>query len=91
MTSATSGAPGAPILPDYAPVPRSSLGPAVNDQGCYVGRVERNLHWVTDGDYHSAFLTTPEWRRAVRRAPVHRPQPAAGRERCRRRHCRCRS
>jgi glyoxylase-like metal-dependent hydrolase (beta-lactamase superfamily II) len=58
MTSATSGAPGAPILPDYAPVPRSSLGPAVNDQGYYVGRVERNLYWVTDGDYHSAFLTT---------------------------------
>jgi hypothetical protein len=60
MTSATSGAPGAPILPDYAPVPRSSLGPAVNDQGYYVGRVERNLYWVTDGDYHSAFLTTPD-------------------------------
>jgi glyoxylase-like metal-dependent hydrolase (beta-lactamase superfamily II) len=58
MTSATSGAPGAPILPDYAPVPRSSLGPALNDQGYYVGRVERNLYWVTDGDYHSAFLTT---------------------------------
>jgi len=47
-----------PILPDYAPVPRASLGPAVNDQGYYAGRVERNLYWVTDGDYHSAFLTT---------------------------------
>jgi glyoxylase-like metal-dependent hydrolase (beta-lactamase superfamily II) len=58
MTSPTSGASGAPILPDYAPVPRTSLGPAVNDQGYYVGRVERNLYWVTDGDYHSAFLTT---------------------------------
>ncbi len=58
MTSPASGAPGAPILPDYAPVPRASLGPAVNDQGYYVGRVERNLYWVTDGDYHSAFLTT---------------------------------
>jgi glyoxylase-like metal-dependent hydrolase (beta-lactamase superfamily II) len=45
-------------LPDYAPVPRSSLGPAVNDQGYYVGRVERNLYWITDGDYTSAFLTT---------------------------------
>jgi hypothetical protein len=22
-----------PILPDYVPVPRASLGPAVNDQG----------------------------------------------------------
>src|ERR1700730_13515896 len=41
---------------------RSSIlarpGPALNDQGYYVGRVERNLYWVTDGDYHSAFLTT---------------------------------
>jgi len=58
MTSPISGTPRVPILPDYAPVPRSSLGPAANDQGYYVGRVERNLYWVTDGDYHSAFLTT---------------------------------
>jgi glyoxylase-like metal-dependent hydrolase (beta-lactamase superfamily II) len=47
-----------PILPDYVPVPRSSLGPALNERGYYVGRVERNLYWVTDGDYHSAFLAT---------------------------------
>ena len=47
-----------PILPDYVPVPRASLGPALNDQGYYAGRVERNLYWVTDGDYHSAFLAT---------------------------------
>jgi glyoxylase-like metal-dependent hydrolase (beta-lactamase superfamily II) len=39
-------------------VPRSSLGPALNDQGYYVGRVERNLDWVTDGVDQSAFLTT---------------------------------
>src|SRR5260370_15687747 len=58
MTSHASGAPGAPTLPEYVPVPPASLGPAVNDQGYYVGRVERNLYWVTDGDYHSAFLTT---------------------------------
>jgi glyoxylase-like metal-dependent hydrolase (beta-lactamase superfamily II) len=32
--------------------------PALNDRGYYVGRVERNLYWVTDGDYHSAFLAT---------------------------------
>jgi hypothetical protein len=25
-----------PALPDYAPIPRSSLGPALNDQGYYV-------------------------------------------------------
>jgi glyoxylase-like metal-dependent hydrolase (beta-lactamase superfamily II) len=45
-------------LPDYAPIPRSALGPALNDQGYYVGRVERNLYWVTDGVYQSAFMTT---------------------------------
>src|SRR4051812_24371450 len=45
-------------LPDYAPVPGSAFGPALNEQGYYVGRVERNLYWVTDGTYQSAFLTT---------------------------------
>src|ERR1700737_3880092 len=47
-------------LPDYAPVPRAGLGPALNEQGYYVGRVERNLYWVTDGTYQSAFLTTSD-------------------------------
>ncbi len=47
-------------LPDYAPVPRSALGPALNEQGYYVGRVERNLYWVTDGTYQSAFLITKD-------------------------------
>jgi hypothetical protein len=32
-------------LRDYAPVPRSALGPDLNEQGYYVGRVERNLNW----------------------------------------------
>jgi glyoxylase-like metal-dependent hydrolase (beta-lactamase superfamily II) len=58
VTSPTTGAPGVTDLPDYAPVPRSALGPALNDQGYFVGRVERNLYWVTDGTYNSAFLTT---------------------------------
>ena len=40
-TSPTAGAPSAGTLPDYAPVPRSALGPALNEQGYYVGRVER--------------------------------------------------
>src|SRR3977135_917689 len=44
-------------LPDYAPVPRAALGPALNEQGDYVGRVERNLYWVTDGTHTSPFLT----------------------------------
>jgi glyoxylase-like metal-dependent hydrolase (beta-lactamase superfamily II) len=47
-------------LPDYAPVPPSARGPALNEQGYYVGRVERNLYWVTDGTYQSAFLTTTD-------------------------------
>ena len=45
-------------LPDYAPVPASSLGPALNAQGYFVGLINRNLYWVTDGQYSSAFLTT---------------------------------
>ena len=45
-------------LPDYAPVPETALGPALNEQGYHVGRVERNLYWVTDGVYQAAFLTT---------------------------------
>jgi len=45
-------------LPDYAPIPPSALGPAVNAQGYFVGRVEKNLYWVTDSAYQAAFLTT---------------------------------
>jgi glyoxylase-like metal-dependent hydrolase (beta-lactamase superfamily II) len=59
VTSPASG-PSAADLPDYAPIPQSALGPALNEQGYYVGRVERNLYYVTDGVYQSAFLATPE-------------------------------
>src|SRR5260370_23537061 len=51
---------GAIELPDYAPVPAWAFGPAPNAQGYYVGRVERNLYWVTDGVYQAAFLTTTD-------------------------------
>jgi glyoxylase-like metal-dependent hydrolase (beta-lactamase superfamily II) len=47
-------------LPDYAPIPPAALGPALNEQGYYVGQVERNLYWVTDAVYQSAFLATPD-------------------------------
>jgi glyoxylase-like metal-dependent hydrolase (beta-lactamase superfamily II) len=47
-------------LPDYAPIPPSALGPALNQQGYFAGRVEKNLYWVTDGTYQAAFLTTRE-------------------------------
>ncbi|MDX6252178.1 MAG: hypothetical protein QOF10_5538, partial [Kribbellaceae bacterium] len=49
-----------PELPDYVPVPEAAFGPALNEQGYFVGRVERNLFWVTDGTYQSAFLATPD-------------------------------
>jgi len=48
----------ADALPDYAPIPPSALGPALNARGYFVGRVEKNLYWVTDGTYQAAFLTT---------------------------------
>ena len=47
-------------LREFAPVPRSALGPAVNEQRYYVDRGERNLYWVTDGTYQSGFLTTSD-------------------------------
>src|SRR5260221_7557582 len=50
----------ADTLPDYAPIPPSALGPALNEQGYFVGPVEKNLYWVTDGSYQAAFLTTRE-------------------------------
>ena len=40
--------------------PQDGHIPALNDQGYHVGRVERNLFWVTDGTYQSAFLATDE-------------------------------
>src|SRR6201992_788477 len=60
VTSPANGAGFTTDLTDYAPIPRSALGPALNDQGYYVGRVERNLYWVTDAVYNSAFLTTDD-------------------------------
>ena len=53
-----TGRASAGTLPDYAPIPPSALGPAVNEQGYFVGRVEKNLYWVTDSAYQAAFLTT---------------------------------
>jgi glyoxylase-like metal-dependent hydrolase (beta-lactamase superfamily II) len=50
----------ASTLPDFAPIPKSALGHAVNADGYYVGRVERNLYYVTDSTYMAAFMTTSE-------------------------------
>ena len=59
-SSSESRTPSGRELPDYAPVPESAFGPALNEQGFYVGRVERNLYWVTEGVYQAAFLTTSD-------------------------------
>ena len=58
--NATASTTTAASLPDYAPVPASAFGPAPNEQGYHVGRIERNLYWVTDGVYQAAFLTTKD-------------------------------
>ena len=51
MTSPASGAPGTPILPDYAPVPQASFGPAVNDHGPtpYFAKYGENLWAAVKG------------------------------------------
>ena len=56
----TEATPATSVLPDYAPLPETARGPALNEQGYYVGRVERNLYFVTDGTYMCAFLTTSD-------------------------------
>ena len=56
----TKGTQAGARFPDYALIPPTALGPALNQQGYYVGRVERNLYWVTDGTYQAAFLTTSD-------------------------------
>jgi glyoxylase-like metal-dependent hydrolase (beta-lactamase superfamily II) len=58
VTSPAASDGSAAALPEYAPIPPSARGHALNEQGYYVGRVERNLYWVTDGVYQSAFLAT---------------------------------
>jgi hypothetical protein len=54
----TSPATGAADLPDYAPIPRSALGPALNDQRYYVGRVERMT--TVDGTVTAFGLGNPK-------------------------------
>jgi glyoxylase-like metal-dependent hydrolase (beta-lactamase superfamily II) len=59
-SAATPAATPADTLPDYAPVPASAFGPAVNESGYFVGHIGGNLYWVTDGFYQAMFLTTAE-------------------------------
>ncbi|GHH73497.1 MBL fold metallo-hydrolase [Streptomyces sulfonofaciens] len=55
-----AGAATSSALPDFAPVPAASLGPAVNSEGYFVGCISGNLYWVTDSYYQAMFLTTRE-------------------------------
>ncbi|HEY3606995.1 MAG TPA: MBL fold metallo-hydrolase [Pseudonocardiaceae bacterium] len=56
LPGTAQGAPG--TLPDYLPIPPSSLGPALNSDGYFVGQIRGNLYWVTDSFYQAMFLTT---------------------------------
>jgi hypothetical protein len=60
VTSPATGATGAPVLPEYAPVPAIAKGAALNEHGYHVWQVNRNLYAVTDNVYMSAFLATPD-------------------------------
>src|SRR5260221_12006703 len=55
--ASASAATGCPP-PGYAPVPPSALGPALNADGYFVGRITDTLSWVTDSFYQAMFLTT---------------------------------
>jgi glyoxylase-like metal-dependent hydrolase (beta-lactamase superfamily II) len=55
--ASASAAPGCPP-PGYAPVQPSALGPALNADGYFAGRINGNLYWVTDSFYQAMFLTT---------------------------------
>ena len=48
----------APGLPEYAPIPAASFGPALNADGYYVGQIAGDLYWVTDSYYQAMFLST---------------------------------
>jgi glyoxylase-like metal-dependent hydrolase (beta-lactamase superfamily II) len=60
LPAGTAAAATAPDLPDYAPIPAAAAGPQTNDAGYYVGRIDGNLYWVTDGFYQAMFLSTHE-------------------------------
>jgi glyoxylase-like metal-dependent hydrolase (beta-lactamase superfamily II) len=51
-----------PVCPpgQFAPVPKRALGPPVNADGYFAGRIEGDLYWVTDSFYTAMFLTTQD-------------------------------
>ena len=58
IPASAADADAAPLgdLPSFAPVPPTSLGPALNADGYFVGPIKDNLYWVTDGFYQSMLL-----------------------------------
>lgn len=64
LTGTANAAPSAASpsddLPDYAPVPPSAVGPALNESGYFVGHIGGNLYWVTEGFTQAMFLTTTQ-------------------------------
>jgi glyoxylase-like metal-dependent hydrolase (beta-lactamase superfamily II) len=42
------------------PIRAPALAAPLSEQGYYVGRVEGNLYWITDGTYQCAFMTTSD-------------------------------
>jgi len=42
----------------FAPLPAGALGPQLNAEGYFVGRISGDLYWVTDSVYIAMFLTT---------------------------------
>jgi glyoxylase-like metal-dependent hydrolase (beta-lactamase superfamily II) len=53
-----AAAPASAAGSGYAPIPPSALGPALNADGYFVGRITDTLYWVTDSFYQAMFLTT---------------------------------
>src|ERR1700681_4464461 len=49
----TASAAGSSTLPEFAPVPAEAFGPALNADGYFVGQIDGNLYWVTDGVYQA--------------------------------------
>jgi glyoxylase-like metal-dependent hydrolase (beta-lactamase superfamily II) len=60
LAGAASASPRGSRSGEFAPIPARSLGPAVNADGYFVGRISGNLYWVTDSVYISMFLSTTE-------------------------------
>jgi glyoxylase-like metal-dependent hydrolase (beta-lactamase superfamily II) len=58
--TAEAAPPGFPPRRQFAPIPKSALGPPVNADGYFVGQIKGDLYWVTDSIYIAMFLTTQD-------------------------------